>query len=185
MMEIDIRHMVPAFLLADKNGYAMAKTVEKALQIFCDCLQTGLDTVLDIEKMPEWRLDEMAWEWNVLWYDQTAEVSVKREVIKNVWAVYRQLGTKTAVENVIQSYFGDGRLEEWFEYDGEPYRFRVHSTNPAVREEKLGEFLYVLEQTKRLSAILDGIDIEIGSDFELGFGFALHEYGTDTYYFGV
>lgn len=183
MMEIDIRHMIPAFLLADKNGYAQAKMVEKALQIFYETLQKGLDAVLDVDKMPEWRLDEMAWEWNVLWYDYGASVSVKREIIRNVGAVYGRLGTKAGVEATIISYFGDGYIREWFEYDGDAHHFQVHSSNPALREEKYREFLFILEQTKRLSAVLDAVVIEMQNDFVLSAGFGMHEYGTDTYFF--
>lgn len=185
MMEIDIRHMVPAFLLADKNGYAQAKMVEKALQIFFETLQKGLDTILDVEKMPEWRLDEMAWEYNIMWYDKNASVEVKRDVVRTRGEVYKYLGTKYAVENVIKTYFGDGFIKEWFEYDGTPGWFQVHSTNPALQEEKFKDFLYVIENVKRLSSVLEGVFIEMDAMFELSHGFALHEYGTDIYDFGM
>ena len=66
MIDFSITHLFPEFLLADKNGFAMARAIEKALQIMCDTIQTGVDNVQDVEKMPEGRLDEMAWELGCL-----------------------------------------------------------------------------------------------------------------------
>ena len=55
MIELPIMQLFPDFLLADKNGFAMAKAIEKALQIMCGTVQTGVDTVQNVDKMPELR----------------------------------------------------------------------------------------------------------------------------------
>ena len=79
MIDFSIMQLFPDFLLADKNGFAMAKAIEKALQIMCDTVQTGVDTVQNVDKMPEWRLDEMAWELGCL-YDYNASIDAKRKI---------------------------------------------------------------------------------------------------------
>ena len=61
MINFSIHQLFPDFILEDKNGFAMAKAIEKMLQIMCDTVRNGVDTVKDVEKMPEWRLDELAW----------------------------------------------------------------------------------------------------------------------------
>lgn len=181
MIHVGTNGMIPKFLLDDKNGYAMAKVIERACQIMCDVAQNGIDTVLNVEKMPEWRLDEIAWEYNILWYDYGANAETKREIIKNLYAVSRNLGTKSAVENVIRTYFGEGAVKEWFEYDGLPGHFRVETSNPTVREEKFAQFLFVLKNVKRLSAKLDEVMILLDGQFDMFAGFALHEAGYELY----
>ena len=76
MIDFTIHQLFPDFILADKNGYAMAKAIERALQIMCSTIQTGVDNLQDIDKMPEWRLDEMAWELGCL-YDHNANIETK------------------------------------------------------------------------------------------------------------
>lgn len=183
MIGFTAESLLPDFLLGDKNGYALGKAMEKGMEIFLRTLQGGLDTVLDSAQCPEWRLDELAREMNVTWYDYSANREIKRDIIKNCEQVYMRLGTKWAVENVIKSYFGNGYVEEWFEYGGEPNFFRVHSTNPSLREEKFYEFLSILEKVKRLTSRLDGVFIEMGGDFIGSAGFALHESVVDRFDF--
>jgi P2-related tail formation protein len=78
--------------------------------------------------------------------------------------VYSKLGTSFAVEEVIKTYFGDGRVEEWFEYDGEPYHFKVYATDPTIATTRQAEFLQILEVVKRKSMVLDEIIIGLSSN---------------------
>ena len=158
-------------------------------------LSAAIDSIVpqlyaSIELLPTWDcldylssddLDALAWELNILWYDSGADIAVKRELIRNSDKVYSHLGTKWAVENVIKTYFGDGYIMEWFEYDGTPGHFRVYSANPTINNERLTEFLNILENVKRASAKLDGITITLSADLSLYSAIALHETSAEQY----
>lgn len=131
-----------------------------------------LTTWDQIDHLSEEELDELAWELNILWYETDADISIKRDVIKNSDKVYQHLGTKWAVENVIKSYFTTGYIKEWFQYDGQPGRFRVYSENPAITGEKLPSFLNLLYKIKRASAKLDAVWLELESQGTVTFGAA-------------
>lgn len=81
MMEIVMERLFPKYLLNDKNGYALAKAIIKGMEIFIQTVQSGIDTVLDVDKMPEWRLDELAREYNCL-YDYNEDIETKRRWIR-------------------------------------------------------------------------------------------------------
>ena len=49
MIDFSIMQLFPDFLLAVKNGFAMAKAIEKALHIMCDKVQSGVDTVQNVD----------------------------------------------------------------------------------------------------------------------------------------
>ena len=66
-MDVNITRLFPSFLLDDRNGYAMAKAIERMLNILLETIQTGLSCVKNIDSMPEWRLDELAWEQGCLY----------------------------------------------------------------------------------------------------------------------
>lgn len=124
MIEFTITQLFPDFLLADKNGFAMAKAIERALQIMYETVQTGVDIVQNVEKMPEWRLDEMAWELGCL-YDYSASVDSKRKWIRDATPLCASYGTPQAIYNFLEGFFDSVEVEENWQYGGEPFHFRV------------------------------------------------------------
>ena len=124
MTQVNIGVIFPRFLLNDETGYAMCKALEAGMNYFLEHCQEGLDTLLDVDKMPEWRLDEMAWEYNCL-YDYSADVEVKREWIRNAYYNYRIHGTAEGIRQYLGAYFGDSAIYEWFERDLAPGLFDV------------------------------------------------------------
>lgn len=68
----------------------------------------------------------LATDLHVDWYDYGYSIDVKRNLIKNAVKVHRTLGTRAAVDTTLYAIFGENcEIEEWFEYEGEPYTFRV------------------------------------------------------------
>lgn len=124
MFKFHIIQHVPGFILRDKNGYALARAIEAAIKYINDRTKDGVDTILNIDEMAEWRLDEMAWELNCL-YDFNASIDVKREWIRNAIPMYRIWGTPQATLRYLAGYFEDAEVDESWLYDGDPYHFRV------------------------------------------------------------
>ena len=114
MIDFTIYDLYPKFLLNDRNGFAMAKAIEAGLNYFLARCQDGLDTLQNVDKMPEWRLDELAWEYNCL-YDYNADVDIKRGWISNAWEYYRKHGTPEGIRQYLGVYFGAAEIIEWFE----------------------------------------------------------------------
>lgn len=123
----EVGRLWPKFLLRDRNGYAMVKAMEAGLKYYLEKAQEGLDILQDVDSMPEWRLDEMAWEMNCL-YDESADVEVKREWIRNAQSSERIHGTAEGVRQYLRYYFTESHIEEFWEFDGDPYTFNVSVT---------------------------------------------------------
>ena len=160
MFDIDIRQLIPKFILNDKNGYAMAKAIEAGLKYFLKKCQDGLDYVQDVDKMPEWRLDEMAWEYNVL-YDYNESIDAKRKWIKNATDYYAKYGTAAAIMKYLDGVFDSVKVEEWWEYGGDPCHFRVIVTGEWSEEAAIWAEKAVAA-TKNVRSILDGIQFSSG-----------------------
>lgn len=164
MFTFDVTRHVPRFILNDKNGYAVAKAIEAAVQIMNDTIKQGVDCVLDCDAMPEWRLDEMAWETNCL-YDYKADIATKREWIKNAIPLYRLFGTPQAVYQYIGSFFSDVELEENWQYGGEPYHFRVTVGGEWTPENEAWA-RKAIDTAKNVRSVLDSL--RIGSKCHVG-----------------
>ena len=182
--ELEFIKLLPMFMRDDDAVKGLAAGIDEIIPALSTSLST-LSTWDRIDSLSEAELDDLAWELNIQWYDTGADVGVKRELIKNSDKVYRHLGTKWAVENVITTYFGEGYVSEWFEYGGEPGRFRVYSTNPTLTQERLTEFVNLLNKVKRASAKLDGIFITLTCQMPLSAGVAIHEVGHETHGIGA
>lgn len=156
MMDIKIRDLLPAFLLSDRNGRALAKALERAFHMAEAAIQEGLDRLQDISKMPEWRLDEMAWAYDLL-YNYDAIIEAKRDWVRRATLMRRIYGTPEAIAQYLRSVLGTVAVEEWWAYGAEPYHFRVRTPDVNAASE-FGPFIQqVVERTKNLRSVYDGV----------------------------
>jgi phage tail P2-like protein len=128
----------------------------------------------NVDYLQEAVLDELAWELHVDWYDAAAPIEVKRNLIKNSDKVHMTLGTPYSVEQVVYDYFGDGNMEEWFEYGGEPYHFRIVTSNPSVTSDMANQFVKAINAVKRGSTILDEVIVDMSAELQLYFANVFH-----------
>lgn len=161
MFALDIRQFVPRFLLGDKNGYALAKAIEAALQTLNAAAAQGLSCVTDVGSMPEWRLDEMAWELNCL-YDYTGSIAQKRAWIANAMPYYSVHGTLRAIYNYLEGVFEHVDVQEWPDYDGDPFHFRVIVTGQWSAEANAWT-QSAIAAAKNVRSVLDSITFNGGS----------------------
>ena len=156
---------------SDKTTIAMCAAITpelNAIDVSKCLIEQNIDTMSGV------MLDEIATEKNIFWYDSNADLDVKRNLIKNADKVFRYLGTPYAIEQVIMDYFGDGTIEEWYEYDGDPFYFRVLTSNIAVTGTKAEQFNAAVNKVKRLSTRLEEVIVNMVANLDVKYGFALH-----------
>jgi len=155
MIEFELKDIVPRFIMNDRTGYAMAKAMEAGLRRFLEIAQAALDTVTDPAKMPEWRLDEMAWEYAIP-YDYGADPETKRGWIAEARALSRLYGTKKGVHDYLKTYFYGANVQEAEEYGGEPYHFRVRLYGTAGNENEAWA-RRAIALTQNIRSVLDAV----------------------------
>ena len=158
MVTFDIERLVPKYIFADKNGRAIAKAIEAAMQIFCETIDESVRILLDPDVMPEWRLNEYAWEMGAEWFDSTATIEEKREQAKVIHEVYRKIGTKKALLDAVSSLFGSGSIvDEWFDYGGEPYHYKICVTNDEATTSRREECVRLINIVTGVRCVLDSL----------------------------
>lgn len=78
-----------------------------------------------IDELPEKVLDILAYDFNADLYDYSYPVETKRSIIKNCFKASKIKGTVYATELALQAVWSGSGVEEWFDYGGQPYHFRV------------------------------------------------------------
>ena len=135
-------------------GYAILQEKQRLLALLA---RTRLMALID--SADEKTLDYLAVELRTPAYKDTFPVDVKRRLIAGTLPFYARLGTPAAVNWIIRSIFGEGHMEDWFSYDGDPHHFRafVGSDGDTITPESLDEFRRAVASVKRLSSWLDSI----------------------------
>ena len=163
MSGFNIERLIPRYLLKDKDGYALSKAIERAFEIVAEAVQAGIDTIQNPEKMPEWRLDELAGELGCL-YDYSGTLEQKRYWIANATYLYTMYGTPQAIINFLEGAFSTVEVEESWQYDGDPFHFRIIVSGDGYGPEKIIWAQRVAAQTKNVRSVLDGISVDSSTE---------------------
>ncbi len=170
----NIFSVFPYSLLDDENKRNIALTIAK--ELFCLCNDTGqLSIYPRVEELPESLLDILAKDFNVEWYDFDADVIEKRRIIKECFSVHRYKGTKYAVKTALEGVYKSVDVQEWFQYDGKPYYFKVIITDNTSSTEKLLSVFRKIKYYKNLRSRLEETVFKINPDSDWRFytGFKL------------
>lgn len=164
--------IMPDNLASQAETQAFAYAVGRQIEKLC-AYSDAARTYAAIATMPEWLLDYMAVELRTPSYNRSYSIATKRALVENSMLFYARMGTPEAVNQIVSAVFGQGRVEEWFEYGGQPHRFRVVVEDPETATEFLEEFLSVLDGVKRLSSWLDSVTVLRRNEHHLYAGFAV------------
>ena len=116
---------LPLALRGDISTEALATaTAEKLADRLAEL--DRLRIISNIDNLEEALLAILARDFKVDWYDPDYSLEEKRRTVKSSWRVHKTLGTKAAVETAIRAIYPLTTVEEWFEYGGEPYHFRLN-----------------------------------------------------------
>ncbi|MEN1985248.1 phage tail protein I [Paenibacillus hubeiensis] len=103
--------------------------------------------------------DELAWQFNLPYYDPTLPLTQKIQLLQAATETNRSKGTPAAIERLISILFGDGEVQEWNQYGGEPGYYRVVTSNEDVTAERAEEFARAIKSVTRLSAWLESVTL--------------------------
>ena len=149
---------LPLALRGDISTEALAAaTAEKLADRLAEL--DRLRIISNIDNLEEALLAILARDFKVDWYDPDYSLEEKRRTVKSSWRVHKTLGTKAAVETAIRAIYPLTTVEEWFEYGGEPYHFRldINITNDNIDSEKQRRVLERLNFYKSLRSHNDGV----------------------------
>ena len=153
---------LPEVLQDDPSIQALASAIASELETLAQKVQFA-EIYTHIDDLDETMLDALAADFKVDWWRPDASISEKRAALKASWYIHKHLGTKSAIETAVADYLGDGKVEEWFEYGGEPYHFRVSSKNNAN----------IVAQYDSCSAVLDHISAQLAHTQKFYVGMAM------------
>lgn len=182
--DVTMATLLPSWMRGDEGDLALASSVDDSVRKVYEAAQL-LTTWDKLDELPEGVLDRLAYELDADWYDYSAPIEAKRQLLRDSDFVHMKKGTVAAVEKVIAAYFGDQKVLEWFEYGGEPHHFKVFTTEPTLVANNLERFLAMLRKVKRLSSKLDSILIGLTGMEQLYIGDAWRSFAHEIHAMGA
>lgn len=104
----------------------------------------------------------LAWGMSVDTWDPAWSESKKRDVIEASFPLHRIKGTRAALERALAVIDEGISVEEWFEYGGQPYRFRLTQNVPgfdAWSGHRLGLIYKTAVRAKNVRSWLESIRV--------------------------
>lgn len=153
---------LPQVLKNDKAFHAFASVMAKQLRSISDDIDYAT-IYARIDALPEDLLDVLAYDFKVDWWDYGYSVEQKRQTLKDSFLVHKHLGTKFAVQTAISAIYPNTAVEEWFEWGGDPYTFRllIDVSGILVEQNRHTRVLELANYYKNLRSHLCGIQYTV------------------------
>lgn len=158
--DIRLADILPPNIAKDPKVSAAAQALDGELQAVTAAVDQCL-LLARIDELPEPVIDQLAWQFHVDFYEPDLPLEQKRALVKRALDWHKRKGTPAVVEEAIGSIFGRAKIEEWYEYGSDPYKFRVQVDVEAygATEEMLARLERLIQTTKNKRSWLEVINI--------------------------
>lgn len=168
---LNLLELVPISKRKDKSTVILMSVVQKVIsQHILDNMKYLVFTDR-IDEMEEHEVDLAAEELHVDFYDYKASLDIKRYLVKTSLTTHMQKGTKYAIELVMNIFFKNAKVLEWFEYSGIPGTFKIKLDMPeGYVFPDLKKLEENIESTKRKSQVFEGIEATSAYNGKINYG---------------
>lgn len=168
-----IDELIPSSKKSDPETEMFMKVVKETLDIhLIENIQYIIFTD-NIDDMIEPLVDLAAEELHVDYYDYNAPIEQKRNLVKTTFDVHMKKGTKYAVEKVLDIFYENSTLSEWFEYNGTPGTFKINvPSDGEIDYSEMNKVIQMVDQNKRKSQTLESIGLQNNYNFNIKAGMA-------------
>lgn len=167
---LSLADILPQNLMADKQMAAAAQALDAKFQA---ATAATIKTLIlpRLDELPEDIIDLLAWQWHVDFYEPVGmDIDTKRRLVRESVGWHHIKGTPAAVEKMIQTVYQIGTVQEWYEYDGLQYYFRVLLGESIMQTEKLKLLLKMIDASKNTRSWLDMLIFEKNTDASIYYG---------------
>lgn len=134
-------------------AFALQKGISKICQ-YADRVKV----MSNIDNITEDVINNIATELNIPCFDVNYDIKIKRILIKEAFIWHTISGTASAIRKYFATISKDTDIQEWYDYNGEPYHFRIIATVPEeqeISEKDLNDIAQKISKLKNARSILD------------------------------
>ena len=165
--------LLPGSIAFDPDIKAMAAALDKAFSKLKSAINYIRESH-DINNITDDNLLALkAWEKHVDFYDANLSREVRRELIANSFAWHMRKGTPSTVRELISLVFSEATIEEWYEYGGAPYTFRVATDEEVTDADEVNSLIRAIYSTKNERSAFEMLLYALNAILQLYIGVGL------------
>ena len=172
--------ILPIALRKDKHMQAAGYALKETAKMLLDKIdKTSVYAAIDI--LPEEIIDLLAEELRAQYYDISLSVKDKRKAIIKALLWHCKAGTVSAVKELTNLVWqsDSAQVQEWFQYDSDPYLFRILlGTDMNIEEELIDAFIDAVWKVKNTRSHLEAITFMRQHEGTLYTGVALRSWSN-------
>ena len=144
---------LPSSISQDDRIQNLANAISNNMNVIEQIIP--LDAIYaNIDSIPKKLLDVLAWQFHADIYNDIADIEGKRALVKASIKYHRYKGTPYALMQAVTKVIPEAELLEWYEYQGNPYYFRL-KTGPIGSKQEVAELINALRDAKNVRSWLD------------------------------
>lgn len=143
-----------------KNLQVLAIQVEKILKEKIISEISKLAIFKNLEEQSDEILSELAWQFAIDNWREDLEREVKIKLIKEAYWAHSKKGTKKIIEENLKKLNYPIQLSEWFEFNGQPFTFKVTTTKINTSVHWVDDLLEIINKYKNCRSILESICLD-------------------------
>jgi P2-related tail formation protein len=171
----ELHGLLPPNFKEDKEVRAVCYALDRLLLEFYDRVRLTY-TWAAVRMAGHELLDYLAAELRTPFYSASLDLDLKRSMVANTFIWYSKLGTKEVIEEVVTAVFGTADVDEWFEYGGDPYFFRIRTEGRIRSQEEYSDFLRLLYFLKNTRSWLEKITLLREAERRMYVGHGVRQY---------
>ena len=168
--DVVVKDLAPDSLLKDENTKYIMESIDYVIRKIWFENKDKYKLFSRLNSMNDQEIELMLWEMHVDYIDEKLNKEQKIDLIKESLLNHMIKGTPAAVENVCSIIFGNAKVTEWFEYNGNPGYFRVSTLGSLQSEEDYKRVIEVINTYKNTRSWLEGLMFERSYKNNLYFG---------------
>lgn len=152
---VNLSDILPSSIAADADVDACARAINEELLDISNSIDEAL-IFARIDELESDMLDHLAYNFKVDFYDASASLEARRGIIKQAFDWHRIKGTRAAVERIVSLFFDNATIQEWFEYGGDKFKFKINTEYATFRNEQdFQDFFRLISAAKNVRSWLE------------------------------
>lgn len=156
-----ILDVMPICLVDDEQIITASKAFDNG-KIKIQRAYTLCNILSELKSLTNEALDILAWQWHIENYDsENLNKEQKCSMIQQSLRWHQKKGTRKIVEESISVIYENTCIEEWYEYEGKPYHFKIStSTTQSITEKNIAKLIQAINMVKNERSWLDDIKLK-------------------------
>lgn len=172
--QIRLSNLLTPNLLADENIRNAASSIDAELQAIASAAER-LPFLAHLDSLNEQWLDELLWQFHAEGIEFAETAEEKRDLIRNSIDIHRKKGTRYAIERILEILSMQGVIQEWWEFEGDPFTFRIDvniKSDRMITDEKLNLLERLVNEFKNTRSHLTKIGTNLATKGTIEFSLA-------------